>query len=85
LFAPEQRYGVGTNPLGIIFNGQVGSTARDDSQDPIRPLDTKTTSGIDMAASSISMNLSTISHPAELPPITMKNWLIVIEEIGREY
>jgi hypothetical protein len=85
LFAPEQRYGVGTNPLAIVFNGQVGSTARDDAQDPIRPLDTETTSGVELAANSISMNLSTISHPAELPPITMKNWLIVIEEIGREY
>jgi hypothetical protein len=85
LFAPEQRYGIGINPLGIEFSGQVGSTARDDTSNPVRPLDTKTTSGVEMAASNVSMNLSTISHPAELPPITMKNWLVVIEEMGREY
>lgn len=85
LFAPEKRYGVTANPLAIDFTGQIGSTGRDDSQDPIRPLDTKITSGQDIAANNITMNLSTISHPAELPPITMKNWLIVIEEIGREY
>ncbi len=85
LFAPETRYGAGSNPLGIEFTGQVGSTARDDTAEPIRPLDTKTTSGTTLAASSVTMNLSTISHPAELPPITMKNWLIVVEEMGREY
>jgi len=85
LFSPELRYGVGSNPLGIEFSGQVGSTARDDSDEPIRPLDTKTTSGATISASSVTMNLSKISHPAELPPITMKNWLIVVEEMGREY
>jgi hypothetical protein len=31
------------------------------------------------------MNLTAISHPAELPPITMKNWLIVVEEMNSEF
>jgi hypothetical protein len=26
------------------------------------------------------MNLRPITHPAELPPITMMNWLVVLEE-----
>lgn len=85
LFSPERRYGVGMNPLAIEFSGQVGSTVRDDSANPVRPLDTKTTTGTTLSASAITMNLSTISHPAELPPITMKNWLIVVEELGREF
>ncbi|MES2980793.1 MAG: hypothetical protein V4727_00640 [Verrucomicrobiota bacterium] len=85
LFSPEKRYGVGMNPLAVEFSGQVGSTASEDSTVPIRPLDTKTTTGSTLAASNITMNLSAISHPAELPPITMKNWLIVIEEMGRDY
>lgn len=85
LFSPERRYGVGMNPLAVDFTGQVGSTVRDDSANPVRPLDTKTTTGSTLAASNITMNLSTIAHPAELPPITMKNWLIVVEELGREF
>lgn len=85
IFAPEKRYGVGMNPLAVEFSGQVGSTANEDSDEPVRPLDTKTTSGAALSASNITMNLSAISHPAELPPITMKNWLIVLEEMGREY
>lgn len=85
LFSPEQRYGAGMDPLEVQFTGQVGSAAREDAAAPIRPLDTKMTSGSTLAASNITMNLSAIRHPAELPPITMKNWLIVLEEIGREY
>jgi hypothetical protein len=26
------------------------------------------------------VNLRPITHPAELPPVTMMNWLVVIEE-----
>lgn len=85
LFSPEKRYGVGLNPFAIEFTGQVGSTGNENSAEPVRPLDTKTTSGAALSTSNVTMNLSTISHPAELPPITMKNWLIVLEEMGREY
>jgi hypothetical protein len=85
LFAPEKRYGVGLDPFEIEFTGQVGSAASENAEEPVRPLDTKTTSGVAMSAERITMNLSAIRHPAELPPITMKNWLVVIEEIGREY
>jgi hypothetical protein len=85
LFTPEKRYGVGMSPLAVEFSGQVGSTASEDSAEPVRPLDTITTSGSSLSASNITMNLSAISHPEELPPITMKNWLIVIEELRSEF
>ena len=32
------------------------------------------------AAANIDVNLRPITHPAELPPITMMNWLVMIEE-----
>ena len=38
-----------------------------------------------MAAKDIKINLSPIIHPAELPPITMMNWLILIEEKRKEF
>lgn len=85
LFAPEKRYGVGLDPFEVVFSGQVGSVASEDITVPIRPLETRISSGTSMSSSNITMNLSMISHPAELPPITMKNWLIVIEELGKEF
>jgi hypothetical protein len=86
LFAPEKRYGSGMDPLAVEFTGSFGSAASEGSETAIRPLETTTVSGQSMNSSSrLSINLSTISHPAELPPITMKNWLIVLEEKGREF
>ncbi len=85
IFCPERRYGVNTNPFGVEFTGQLGSTASENAVNPVRPLDVKTSTGSTMSAGIVTMNLSTISHPAELPPITMKNWLIVIEEMRSEF
>ena len=85
LFAPEKRYGVELDPLGVEQSGQVGSLAGDSVTNPIRPLDATTVSGLAMPASKMLINLSPIRHPAELPPITMMNWLIVLEEKRREF
>lgn len=87
LFAPEKRYGVDVDPFSVILGGQVGSLAKSDKvnasdDDPtvIRPLDSKNMSGTAMEASNITVNLRPITHPAELPPVTMMNWLVVLEE-----
>lgn len=81
IFAPEKRYGAGITPLAVDFDGSLGSVADDDIEVAINPLETKTVTGQSMStASNLRINLSTIGHPAELPPITMKNWLIVLEE-----
>ena len=85
LFAPEKRYGADLDPLAVEFSGRVGSVASETAATPIRPLDTTTVSGISMSGSQTSMNLSTIRHPAELPPIFMMNWLIVLEEKRSEF
>jgi hypothetical protein len=42
-------------------------------------------SGADITADRITVNLQPIVHPAELPPITMKNWLVVLEERRKEF
>jgi hypothetical protein len=92
LFAPEKRYGVDVDPFSVILGGQVGSLAKSEKinatdADPavIRPLDSKNMSGTAMAASNITVNLRPIVHPAELPPITMMNWLVVLEERRKEF
>jgi hypothetical protein len=85
LFAPDKRYGVDTDPLAVNVSGQIGSLASDTAAAPVRPLDSKNTSGEAFTADRITVNLRAITHPCELPPITMKNWLIVLDERRREF
>ena len=85
IFTPEKRYGVEINPFAINLGGQVGSLASENEANPIRPLDSKNMSGEAIASSRITVNLRPITHPAELPPITMMNWLVVLEERRKEF
>lgn len=85
LFTPEKRYGVDVDPFAVRLGGQIGSLASDTSANPIRPLDSKNKSGNAITADRITVNLRPIVHPAELPPITMMNWLVVLEERRKEF
>ena len=85
VFAPEKRYGVDLIPFGVNFSGQVVSLASETATNPVRPLDSKVQSGDAMAANRIHMNLRPITHPADLPPISMMNWLVLLEERRREF
>lgn len=85
LFTPERRYGVEVDPFAVKLDGQVGSLASDQIATPVRPMDSTTVSGAALGANRISVNLRPITHPAELPPITMMNWLLVLEELRSEY
>lgn len=85
LFAPEKRYGVDVDPYAINFSGQIGSLASETDTNPVRPLDSKKSSGVAFGSSNITVNLKPITHPADLPPIYMMNWLVLIEERRKEY
>lgn len=91
LFAPEKRYGVDVSPFGVSLSGQIGSLAQgdkvlaSDTLKMVRPLDSKTMTGNAIASDRIEVNLSPLLHPAELPPITMMNWLVLLEERRSEY
>lgn len=85
LFAPEKRYGVDIDPFSVILGGQIGSLASDSATTAVRPLDSKNLSGNAIPASNIIVNLRPIAHPSELPPITMMNWLVVLEERRKEF
>lgn len=85
LFSPEKRYGVDVDPFAVDLRGQIGSLASDTVSTAIRPLDSKNMSGAAISPSQISVNLSPITHPAQLPPITMMNWLVVLEERRKEF
>ena len=92
LFTPEKRYGVNVDPFAVRMGGQIGSLAKADKVNAsdaeptlVRPLDSKNVSGNAIASDRITVNLRPIVHPAELPPITMKNWLVVLEERRKEF
>ncbi len=87
LFAPEKRYGADVNPFGISISGQIGSLASVDKvnssdADPtmVRPLESKNMNGVSINSANIEVNLSRMRDPSELPPITMMNWLVLLEE-----
>lgn len=85
VFSPEKRYGVDLIPFGVNFSGQVDSLASESATHPVRPLDSKVLDGSAVAANRIHVNLRPITHPAELPPISMMNWLVLLEERKREF
>jgi hypothetical protein len=92
IFSPEKRYGVVVNAYSVKMKGQIGSLAKVDKvnasdADPalIRPLDSKNMSGNALGSDQIFVNLRPIRHPAELPPIYMMNWLVVLEETRRNF
>ena len=82
LFAPERRYGTDFDPFKVQIAGQMGHLKGDDgtTNNPVHLLDLKMASETTAAAANIDVNLRPITHPAELPPITMMNWLVMIEE-----
>ena len=82
LFAPEKRYGAEFDPLRLSITGQVGSLAGDTGQTgkKVHLLDMKGGSEQQVEHERVNVNLSQIRHPAALPPITMMNWLTVVEE-----
>jgi hypothetical protein len=85
IFAAEKRYGVDVDPFAVDLNGQIGSLIAEDAANPSRPLDAKYGSGGNMPSSRIRANLHQFTHPADLPPICMMNWLVLLEERKSSY
>jgi hypothetical protein len=89
---PQKRFGVDVDPYSVKMKGQIGSLAKLDKvvgtdADPtnVRPLDSKNLSGNAIASGRIEVNLRPITHPRDLPPITMMNWLVLLEERRKEF
>ena len=85
IFAAEKRYGVNVDPLVVNMDGQMGSLIAEDATTPSRPLDIKYGSGTDIPSGRLQVNLRPITHPADLPPISMMNWLVLLEERKSQY
>lgn len=97
LFAPEIRWGATESPMAVDLEGQINTLHNYDAKvdktsgatnTPVRILDFKGGGGAGdevFAANRIKANLKQIRHPAALPPIVMKNWLVVVEERRNEF
>ena len=87
LFAPEKRYGGETNPFRLKITGQMGSLAGDEGAggQSVHLLDMVNESETNVAHDKVEVNLAPITHPAALPPVTLMNWLVVVEERRREF
>lgn len=80
LYAPEKRYGTTLKTRPVDYQGQISSLAQGDAQ-AVHPLDFRTGTFEQVTPALISADLRPIRSPAELPPIFLMNWLVVIEEI----
>lgn len=87
LFAPEKRYGGETNPFRLKITGQMGSLAGDEGVggQSVHLLDMVDASEEDVEHDKVEVNLAPITHPAALPPVSMMNWLVVVEERRAEF
>ncbi|MBX3743121.1 MAG: hypothetical protein KF712_19205 [Akkermansiaceae bacterium] len=85
LFAPEKRFGADSSPYSVGVTGQIGSLAAKDGDTPARPLDSRGINDGLLNPANTTMNLRPLIDPADLPPVTMMNWLVVIEERRREF
>jgi len=86
LFAMEKRFGSEVNPYTVGVMGQIGSLADNKgSTTPARPLDSRDINNNLIAGSNTNINLKPMVDPADLPPITMMNWLVLIEERRKEF
>lgn len=86
LFAPEKRFGADTNPYVVGVTGQIGSLADNKgSGTPARPLDSRDINDDLISGNNTNINLRPMVHPADLPPVTMMNWLVLIEERRKEF
>ncbi|WAC21616.1 hypothetical protein OVA24_09490 [Luteolibacter sp. SL250] len=88
LFAPEKRFGADSSPYAVGVTGQIGSLAAKDNTDEdkaARPLDSRGINDALLNPANTTMNLRPMVDPADLPPVTMMNWLVVIEERRKEF
>jgi len=80
IFAPEKRYGIHFFDRDVDFEGQLSSLKTDETS-AYRPLDFLNGSDEAVAASSIEAHLKSLVSPAQLPPISIMNWMVTIEEL----
>lgn len=78
LFAPEIRYGTGDSSRLVVFTGQAGNLST--SGNAVELLDMKGSGDVGNVSGSVSATLKPILTLAELPPVNVMNWLVVVQK-----
>ncbi len=79
IFAPEIRYGTGAR-TGIDIQGRIGSLSNTGTG--INVLDLRLADGtVDNDA--ITAQLEDVTHPSQIPPVNIMNWLVVLNRVTR--
>ncbi len=79
IFAPEKRYGITAEARLIKLTGQLGNLSKNTNHSRI--LDLKSGADELTITENIKGSLLQITHPDELPPIHVKNWLVTVEQV----
>lgn len=86
LFAPQKRWGQGgVDPVTLKLRGQIGAVSSNNQGTAAHIIGETGTTGTRIATNGLTFDLSPITHPGTLPPITMMNWLVTIEEKRAEF
>ena len=88
LFAPQKRYGSDEAPFSVGHLGQVSSLGGTDAATSnVAPklLDSMDMNDNSLNGGNTTINLRPMTHRADIPPITMMNWLVVLEERRKEF
>lgn len=80
IISPDIRYGIGSNAnQRVDFAGQIGVVSGGFAYESTNPTDFKQGAGQSVSLSQKQVTLTQINNPRILPPITLRNWLIVSE------
>jgi len=80
IFSPEKRYGIHFFDRDVDFEGQLSSLKTDETS-AYRPLDFMSGGDEAVSADKIDADLKRLISPAQLPPISIMNWMVTIEEL----
>lgn len=80
IFSPEVRYGFAGVTNEINLTGQVGNISEGNAA--VNVLDFKSgNTGAVLTGNAFKANLTQVTHPHQIPPITTKNWLVTIQKL----
>lgn len=79
MFCPELRVGTDSNNTFVQVDGMLGTVG--DSSGAISVGEIKLGTNEMVSNDRTTLNLKKYNHPAELPPIVLMNWLVVVQAV----
>jgi hypothetical protein len=80
MYAPEVRYGMSGALTNVTLTGQMSVDAVSSGTPPVNPLSLANAFGTPIPAGAVSAQLTEITDPARIPPITRMSLMFTIEK-----